>query len=90
MEKDIKNIELKIYKKLYEINSAVLQTIVHRTQGRLDTRDTYKSVGVSKEQEDIELMEAIANKDKWDFYGICNNDKIKLMEFLEYLLDDKA
>lgn len=88
MEKDIKNIELKIYKKLYEINSAVLRTIVHRVDDRLAYRD---KVDVDKkEKRDIELMESIAKKDKWDFYGICNNDKIKLMEFLEYLLDDKA
>jgi len=88
MEKDIKNIELKIYKKLYEINSAVLRAIVHRVDDRLAYRD---KVDVDKkEKRDIELMEAIANKDKWDFHGICSNDKIKLMEFLEYLLDDKA
>lgn len=88
MEKDNKNIELKIYRKLYELNSAVLRTIIHRTQGRLDCRDN-KSVGVSKEQEYIELMESIAKKEKWDFHGICSNDNIKLMEFLEYLLDNK-
>lgn len=86
MAKDIKNIELKIYRKLYELNSAVLRTIVHRVDGRLQYRD---KVDVDeKEKRDIELMESIANKDKWDYNGICSNDKIKLMEYLEYLLDD--
>lgn len=88
MEKDIKNIELKIYRKLYELNSAVLRTIISRAQDRIEYRDRVHVE--EKEKRDIELMESIANKEKWDYYGICNNDKIKLMEFLEYLLDDKA
>lgn len=91
MEKDAKNIELKIYKKLYEINSGTLRMIAHKTQGRLDSRDAYQSVGgqSSKEKLDIDLMESIAKKEKWDYHGICSKEDIILMEFLEYLIDDK-
>jgi hypothetical protein len=89
MEKDAKNIELKIYKKLYQINSSILRTIMHNSLSRFEYRDRLDVDAAEKEKRDIQLIESIAKKDKWDYHGICSKEDIKLMEFLEYLIDDK-
>jgi len=73
--------ELKAYKLLAEIRGSLLNQIIHDAKNKIQ----YK-------QDDIDelrtLAEYISNPKKWDYTGYIHKEDIKVMEVLEFLLND--
>lgn len=74
--------KLKIYKKLYQLNSSIVSSMYYKGRTRLEYREH------DKEKSDSQFIESIGDKQKWEYHGICSKEDIKMIEFLEYLLND--
>lgn len=84
----MENTELKIYKKLYEINSSIVRSIHSICKNRMEYRD--KVDADKKEEKDLQVIIPLGDKSKWEYYGICSKQTMEMVSFLEYLLDDNA
>lgn len=73
--------KLKAYKLLAEIHESMISRITHEAR----TRTEY---GKDKPEESQKWMEYIGNPAKWDYCGLLKKEDIKVLETLEYLLDD--
>jgi hypothetical protein len=77
----------KIYKKLYEIYSGMVSSLYHRASTRLEYRD---KVDVDKKEEkDLDIIKSIGDKESWERYGTCGKEEQRMIEFLNYLLNDE-
>jgi len=74
--------ELKAYKLLAELRRQMLSRIKH--EARLKTEFCK-----DKPEESQLWMEYISNPAKWDYCGIISKEDKKVLETLEYLLDDE-
>jgi len=73
--------ELKAYKMLAQIRGSMLSTIEREARNKVEyCKD--------KPEESQKWMGHIANPEKWDFCGLLRKEDKKLLEMLEYLLDD--
>lgn len=76
-------IKLKAYKLLSEIRGRILARIQN---------DAINKVQYSKDdsKELLELLQFIANPEKWDYSGLCSKTDKEVLEVLEYLLNDNS
>jgi hypothetical protein len=74
--------ELKIQKKLASLRDSMLNTIYHRAVNLLQ-------YSKDKPDEFVNFVESIAMPEKWDYNGILSKEDKQLLEFLEFLADDK-
>jgi len=75
------NTELKAYKLLAKIRGVMLSRIEHEARNKAEyCKD--------KPEDSQKWMEYIANPEKWDYCGLLAKEEKKVLEVLEYLLDD--
>ena len=75
-------IEYKAYKLLAELRKSLLTKIVHEAKNKVQYSDN---------PEDMKKwMEYISNPEKWDYSGIMRKEDLRIMEVLEYLVNDDA
>jgi len=77
-----KKMELKAVKILSDIRGELLNNIQHQVRNKVQYfKDNPEEV--------FKQMEFISNPGKWDYCGLLHKEDIKVMEVLEYILDDK-
>lgn len=76
-----KNMELKAVRILADIRGELIGNIRHQVRNK---------VQYSKDDPDdvFKEMEFISNPAKWEYCGLLKKEDMKVMEVLEYLLDD--
>lgn len=80
--KDNKHMELKAYKILAEIRGSMLSTIIREARNKMEYYNPNEPDNV------IKLLQHIANPAKWDYCGLLRKEDMKVLEILEFLLDD--
>jgi len=75
--------ELKAYKLLAQLRYDMLSRIQNEARNKVEYRK-------DKPEESQQLLEYIANPAKWDHCGLLRKEDKKLLEILEFLLDDNA
>jgi len=73
--------ELKVYQLLAKIRNGMLSKIRHEAINKTEYCQ-------DKPDRVLEWMEFIANPAKWDYSGLLSKEDKKLLEVLEYLIDD--
>lgn len=73
--------ELKIHKILSDIRDGMLRKVIFESRNRVEYCQ-------DKPEEFVKWMEYFANPDKWDHCGLLSSEDKKVLETLEYLLDD--
>jgi hypothetical protein len=74
---------LKAYKLLAQLRGQMLSRIEHEAKNKTEyCKD--------KPEKSQELMEYISNPAKWDHCGLLSKEDKKVLETLEYLLNDDA
>ena len=77
-----KKMELKAVRILADIRGELLRNIDRQARNKVQYfKDNPEEV--------FKQMEFISNPGKWDYCGLLHKEDIKVMEVLEYLLDDK-
>ena len=70
----------KAYKRLAYEYKTLAMGIIHRCQNVLD----YAKTG----DDALKLISSIVDMGKWDYHGIQRKEDSRIVEILEYLLDD--
>lgn len=74
--------KLKAYQLLSEIKDKMLRKIMQEARNRTE-------YDKDKPEESALWMEYISNPDKWEYCGLLSDQDKKVMETLEYLLNDE-
>lgn len=80
MSQECKNMELKAYKLLAQLRGNIL--------GKIELEARRKFEFSNDPEEHKKVLENISNPAKWDYCGLLNKEDKKVLETLEYLLDD--
>jgi hypothetical protein len=76
-------IEYKAHKLLAELRKSLLTKIIHEAKNKVEYCQ-------DKPEELKKWMEYISNPEKWDYCGIMRKEDLRVMEVLEYLVNDDA
>ena len=76
-----KNMEVKAVRILADIRGQLLDRIIHDAKIKME----YQRDDIDELRK---LAEYISNPKKWNYTGYLHNEDIKVMEVIEFLLDD--
>ena len=79
---ECKNIELKAYKMLAEIRKMMLSRINSKLANCVEYRK-------GNPEEIFEIIQNLTNPEKWDYCSLLDEEDKKVLETLEYLIDDE-
>lgn len=82
MEND--NMKLKAYKRLAELRGKMFSKILYEARNKTE----YAHLDSNTEKEIRKWIGAIANPDKWEYFGILSKEDMRELETLEFLLND--